>query len=152
MGYVGLIILALVVVALGIPIWAIARAVRAGGKPRIHTKEGRLVIHPPDGGTAEYDIATIDHFLIVTTYYFSASGYMPKKELFLVDIYDKRILFHARDPVNMLSRNYEKIASDLQKLTGKRVESREFVEDLDGHIWTLAEYKNRKLGSPEQWI
>ena len=138
--YVGLLIVLLMMGAFGVTAWAIAKVIRAKRRPVLEARDGKLIVKTYEE-TKEYELAPIDHILAVTTQYFSASGDITRKSFFLVDKEGRRILIYSRDPVSMLTGNYSEFISQLEFLARRPVKFEELVEDTDGRIMTVSEYK-----------
>lgn len=138
--YAGLVISLLIMAAFGVTAWAIAKVIRAERRPVLEVRDGKLIVKTYEE-TKEYELTPIDHILVVTTQYFSASGDITRKSFFLVDKNGRRILIYARDPVSMLTGNYSEFISRLEFLARRPVKFEELVEDVDGKIMTVSEYK-----------
>lgn len=123
--------------------WALYKLFMSQRHPKVRVKGGYLYLG--SGGQAvKQEIAGIDHFLVVTTHYFSAGGNTLKRVLFAVDPTENRNLLYSRDPVNMLSGNCQDFLDTVESATSKSIERKDLVEDLDGRVYTLDEFKAKQ--------
>jgi hypothetical protein len=68
---------------------------------------------------------------------------MKSKSFFLVNKNGRRILTCSSDPVSMLTGNYSEFISQLGFLARRPVKFEELVEDMDGKIMSVSEYKRK---------
>jgi hypothetical protein len=93
----------------------------------------------------EFDISSIDYFLIVTTISFLADINLLSKEFFTVDKKAEKEKIYTNDNARGLRKSWEQTAKKLGQMTGKGVVFKYYVQDLDGKVMELDEYQKQRF-------
>ena len=93
----------------------------------------------------EFDLRSIDYFLLVTTISFLADIKLLSKEFFVVDKKAKREKIYTNDLARGLRKSWEQAAKKLGQMTGKSVVFKYYVQDYDGQVMELDEYQKQRF-------
>jgi hypothetical protein len=93
----------------------------------------------------EFDIASIDFFLVVTTISILADLILHSKEFYIVDKKAKKEKIYTHDSTSPLKKSWEQTARKLGQMTGKGVVFKYYVQDLDGKVMELNEYQKQRF-------
>ncbi len=94
--------------------------------------------------TEDFDLNLIDHFVIITELTLSPIFFQLTK-LFIVDNQDKHEKIYSHESGNDLRKSWGKAGNKLKQMTNKNVISQYFVQDLDGQLIELDEYRKKQF-------
>lgn len=93
----------------------------------------------------EFDLPSIDFFLIVTTISVLADLILHSKEFYIVDKKAKKEKIYTHDSTSRLKKSWEQTAKKLGQMTAKSVVFKYYVQDLDGKVMELDEYQKQRF-------
>jgi len=93
----------------------------------------------------EFDLSSIDFFLIVTTISVLADLKFHSKEFYIVDKKAKKEKIYTNDSARGLRKSWEQAAKKLGQMTGKSVVFKYYVQGLDGKVMELDEFQKQRF-------